>query len=53
MEAALKLLADSEPLHRLLGERFVQGYIAVKRTEYEIFFRVISSWEREFLLLNV
>jgi len=53
MEAALKLLAESEPLHRLLGERFVQAYIAVKRTEYEIFFRVISSWEREFLLLNV
>lgn len=53
IEAALKLLAESEPLHRLLGERFVQAYIAIKRTEYEIFFRVISSWEREFLLLNV
>ncbi len=26
---------------------------AVKRKEYETFFRVISSWEREFLLLNV
>jgi glutamine synthetase len=25
----------------------------VKRKEYETFFRVISSWEREFLLLNV
>ncbi len=53
MEAALKLLAESEPLHRLLGERFVRAYVAVKKSEYEIFFRVISSWEREFLLLNV
>ncbi len=53
MEASLKLLSESEPLHRLLGERFVQAYVAVKRAEYEIFFRVISSWEREFLLLNV
>jgi glutamine synthetase len=25
----------------------------VKRKEYETYFRVISSWEREFLLLNV
>jgi glutamine synthetase len=37
----------------LLGERFCRAYISVKRKEYETFFRVISSWEREFLLLNV
>jgi len=53
LEAALKLLTESEPLHGLLGERFVKAYVAIKKTEYEIFFRVISSWEREFLLLNV
>jgi len=27
--------------------------VCIKRKEYETFFRVISSWEREFLLLNV
>ncbi|MCG6866897.1 MAG: glutamine synthetase family protein [Thiogranum sp.] len=53
LEAALKLMVDSNPLHEILGERFVKAYAAIKRTEYEIFFRVISSWEREFLLLNV
>jgi glutamine synthetase len=53
MEASLKLLTESQPLHNLLGDRFVKAYVAIKRTEYEIFFRVISSWEREFLLLNV
>jgi glutamine synthetase len=53
MEAALKLLTECEPLHHILGDRFVQAYMAIKRTEYEIFFRVISSWEREYLLLNV
>ncbi|MCF5956059.1 glutamine synthetase, partial [Xanthomonas perforans] len=37
----------------MLGWRFVCAYISVKRNEYETFFRVISSWEREFLLLNV
>jgi glutamine synthetase len=53
MESALKLLTACDPLHKILGERFVRAYVAIKRTEYEIFFRVISSWEREFLLLNV
>lgn len=50
---ALDLLEQCEPLGELLGPRFVRAYIAVKRKEYETFFRVISSWEREFLLLNV
>ncbi|HLL18010.1 MAG TPA: glutamine synthetase, partial [Rubrivivax sp.] len=50
---ALDELEACIPLQALLGERFVRAYISVKRKEYEIFFRVISSWEREFLLLNV
>jgi glutamine synthetase len=53
LEAALALLYQCEPLHTILGERFVRAYIAVKEKEYETFLRVISSWEREFLLLNV
>ena len=44
---------DDLPLHDMMGARFVRAYISVKRKEYETFFRVISSWEREFLLLNV
>ena len=36
-----------------LGERFVIAYAAVKENEYETFLQVISSWEREHLLLNV
>lgn len=42
-----------DALQELLGRRFCRAYISVKRKEYETFFRVISSWEREFLLLNV
>ncbi len=53
LEHALSLLQNSEPLIALLGENFVNAYMAVKDKEYETFFRVISSWEREFLLLNV
>lgn len=50
---ALDELEGATALHDLLGPRFVRAYISVKRKEYETFFRVISSWEREFLLLNV
>lgn len=50
---ALDDLEGCAPLQAMLGPRFVRAYISVKRKEYETFFRVISSWEREFLLLNV
>lgn len=53
LEAALGLLGDCDELSSMLGKRFVTAYISVKQKEYETFFRVISSWEREFLLLNV
>jgi glutamine synthetase len=36
-----------------LGERFIDVFTAVKRSEYEAHFQVISAWEREHLLLNV
>jgi len=50
---ALALLRGCKPLVELFGERFVAAYGAVKENEYETFSRVISSWEREHLLLNV
>lgn len=53
LEDALEALEDCDELAELLGPRFVRAYIAVKRAEYATFLRVISSWEREFLLLNV
>jgi glutamine synthetase len=50
---SLRMLRDCRPLVELLGERFVAAYSAVKENEHETFLRVISSWEREHLLLNV
>jgi glutamine synthetase len=50
---ALRLLRDCKPLVEVFGERFVRAYSAVKDNEYETFLQVISSWEREHLLLNV
>ena len=53
LDEALRRLRESEPLVSLLGEAFVEAFSIVKEAEYEVFLQVISSWEREHLLLNV
>ena len=50
---ALSRLKECEPLIDVLGDRFIEMFCGVKKSEYETFFQVISPWEREFLLLNV
>ena len=50
---ALAMLSASEPLREVLGSRFVDAFLEVKRLEWQLYNRVISSWEREYLLLNV
>ncbi|MCO4759590.1 MAG: glutamine synthetase [Oceanospirillaceae bacterium] len=53
LEEALRLLEDCPELQEILGEKFVEAYVGVKRAEFETFHQVISSWEREFLLMTV
>jgi glutamine synthetase len=53
LEEALRLLEEDNDLKDVLGPRFVKAYTAVKQEEFEAFNKVISSWEREYLLLNV
>ena len=53
LEEALQLLGSCEPIIELFGERFVAVYTDVKQLEFDTFSQVISSWEREHLLLNV
>lgn len=50
---ALTEFEESEELHNILGKRFCQVYLELKRSEFEEFMRVISPWEREHLLLSV
>ncbi|MEL7229487.1 MAG: glutamine synthetase family protein [Pseudomonadota bacterium] len=50
---AVHLMEQEEDLAEILGEEFVGLYAAIKREEYETFMKVISPWEREYLLLNV
>ncbi len=53
MPEAMRKLATCPPLKEVLGEEFVAVLLAVKQTEHDAYQRVISSWEREHLLLNV
>jgi glutamine synthetase len=53
LEESVRGLRDCRPLIDMLGDRFVLAYTAVKESEHDTFLQVISSWEREHLLLNV
>src|ERR1039457_2242983 len=53
LDEALGRLRACAPLLQTLGEPFVAAYTIVKQAEHEVFLQVISSWEREHLLLNV
>ena len=53
LEEGIARMAKCEPVSEILGAKFVRAFLALKETEYQAFFRVISSWERKHLLLNV
>ncbi|MFK7830374.1 MAG: glutamine synthetase family protein [Congregibacter sp.] len=53
LEEGLRRLRNTPLVCELFGDRFLQAYAAVKLDEFEEFNRVISSWEREHLLLQV
>ena len=50
---ALNRFSGSRAIKRVLGEKFVDAVTLVKETELDAYQQVISSWEREHLLLNV
>ncbi|WP_158802359.1 MULTISPECIES: glutamine synthetase family protein [unclassified Acidisoma] len=50
---ALDVMEQCKPIHTMLGEKMIEVLLAVKKLEYDTYLHVISSWEREHLLLNV
>jgi len=50
---SLERLSQSQSLRDVLGDAFIDVYVAVKEVEFDNFMNVISPWEREHLLLNV
>lgn len=53
MPDAIERFKKATRLHDLLGTLFCEAYTAVKLKEWDAYQDVISSWEREYLLLNV
>ena len=53
LDDALDKLSYTKVLRQVLGEKFCEAYNDVKYQEMQHFRRTISSWEREYLLLNV
>lgn len=50
---ALDRFGQCKPVRPYLGEEFVDTFIAIKQAELDAYQDVISSWEREHLLLKV
>jgi glutamine synthetase len=53
LEDAISRMRQCAPLSSMLGDLFVQAFCEVKELEFATFSRVISSWEREHLMLLV
>ena len=53
IDEAIRLLRECDPLIEIFSESFVAAFSLVKEAEHEVYLQVISSWEREHLLLNV
>lgn len=53
MEDSIRRMRECDPLPEVLGAAFIDAFLAVKEVEYATYNRVISSWEREHLLLLV
>lgn len=53
LEAALEVMDLCQEIRDVLGNNFVDGFIGTRWAEYEGFKRVISSWERQYLLSTV
>jgi glutamine synthetase len=53
LEEAMERFAASTPVRSLLGEDFFGAFMAIKEAELEAWRGVISSWERDHLLLKV
>jgi len=53
LEEAMERFSVCEPVRALLGEPFFRAFAAIKEAELEAYRGVISSWERDHLLLKV
>ncbi len=53
VEEAISLFENDEQLSEVFNQKFIRTIAAIRRVENQAYLKVISSWEREYLLLNV
>ncbi|HZZ88052.1 MAG TPA: glutamine synthetase family protein [Caulobacteraceae bacterium] len=53
LEEALERFKKCQPVREFLGETFFRAFVRIKEAELEAYQGVISSWERDHLLLKV
>jgi glutamine synthetase len=53
LDSALELFLNCTPVKKVLGARFFEAFALIKEAELDAFQGVISSWERDHLLLKV
>ena len=53
VEEAVSLFENDEKINEVFNQKFIRTISAIRRAENQAYLKVISSWEREFLLLNV
>ena len=47
------MFENNEEINNIFNDKFIRSIAAIRRVEYQAYLSVISSWEREYLLLNV
>lgn len=53
LQESLHRMSINKQVRAILGDQFIDAVVAVKESELNEYQQVISSWEREHLLLNV
>ena len=53
VEEAVSLFENDGQINEVFNQKFVRTIAAIRRVENQAYLKVISSWEREYLLLNV
>ena len=53
MDEAISLFEKDDQINEVFNQKFIRTIAAIRRVENQAYLKVISSWEREFLLLNV
>ena len=53
VEEAILLFEQDEHINEVFNQKFIRTIAAIRRVENQAYLKVVSSWEREYLLLNV